>query len=138
MSLDERRKRKNFQDEQYPDLKADIDEAATFEVEIDVDWDKLTEMDDLKMDLWEEAWTKVFFRPLANAFDAITIDELGREALEAELESVVITNEERHSYASEIASFENGVLTLDHEPNVNIRDVKGRTEAIVEELEANL
>lgn len=138
MGLEERRKLKTFQDEQYPELKAEIDEAATFEVDIDVDWDSISEMDGMKMDLWDEAWTKIYFRPLADAFDAITIDDIGREALEANLQSVVVTNEEGNKYASDVASFEDGVLTIDHKPNINVRDVDERAEAIVSELEASL
>lgn len=137
MGLEERRKAKEFQEEQYPELKAEIDEAATFEVDIDVNWDSLTETDS-NMDLWHDGWTKVFFKPLANAFDEITVDELGKEALEANLESVVITNDEGNKYASNFASFEDGVLTLDHQPCVNVRKVEERTDAIVSELGDNL
>ena len=137
MGLQERRAVKTFQDEQFPELRDAIDEAAGFDVGVDVDWDAISEMEYLDADAYGEAFTKVYFTPVAEAFAEICIDDIGQEALEASLESVEVTNEEGLWLANSVG-FDDGVLTIDHKPDTHVDKVDERTAAIVSTLEEHL
>ncbi|ELY91973.1 hypothetical protein [Natrinema altunense] len=134
MDLKNKRKVKQFEEEELPSLKESMDDAAGFEVNLDIEWESLID-ERVNEDLWFEGWTKVYFRPTIDAFEAICSDELGREALQADLESVVFRNEA--GMTGDI-SYEDGVLTVDKEPCTNMDKVDERTESIVTLLESNL
>ena len=72
MGLAERRAIQSFQQQHYPALKKEIDDAAGFEVAIDVRWDTLAE--EGMSHLYDEYLPKVFFQVLSGAFRAICID----------------------------------------------------------------
>ena len=134
MNLNNKRKVKQFEEEEMPSLKESMDDAAGFEVDLDIEWESLI---DERVDeaLWFEGWTKVYFQPTTDAFASICSDELGQEALQADLESVVFKNEA--GMTGDI-SYEDGVLTVDKEPCTNMDKVDKRTESIVSLLESNL
>lgn len=135
MGLAERRAAKNFEDNNYPGLKSEIDAAAGFETDIEVNWASLA-VDDYGH-MYEEAFGKVYFQPLIAAFAAICIDNMGKEALKSGLKKIVIKNEsDRSNYRG--FTFEDGVLTIDHKPVTNIDDIKDRTEGITALLEKGL
>ena len=136
MGLAERRAAKDFETKRFPQLKEAIDKAACFAVAVEVAWEKLAAPD--QAHLYEESWEKVYFRPLAEAFTAICIDDMGKEALKASLKKVVITNSGGTYYGDRIATFSDGVLTLDHEPCTNVDDVADRTTGIRKVLESAL
>lgn len=136
MGLAERRAAKKFEDTLYPPLKQQIDAAAHFTVPVEVNWQTLAT--DEQAHLYDECWPKVYFTPLIEAFEAITIDDMGREALKGALKRVVIRNTSDVSSASSMVSFEGGVLTLDHQPCTNVDDVRDRREAIQQTLEKAL
>ncbi|WP_363466737.1 hypothetical protein [Halogeometricum borinquense] len=117
-----------------PSLKESMDDAAGFEVGLNIEWESLIDKR-VNEDLWFEGWTKVYFQPTIGAFEAICSDELGREALQADLESVVFKNEA--GMTGDI-SYEDGVLTVDKEPCTNMDKVDKRTKSIVSLLESNL
>lgn len=135
MGLAERRAAKNFQDETYPKLKAEIDAAAGFETNLEIDWTSLA-TDDMAH-LYEECWPKVYFRPLVDAFTAVCVDDMGKEALAEGLKQIVIKNENDRSNPNGF-TFEGGVLTIDHKPTTNVDDVKDRASAIQKLLEKGL
>ncbi len=87
--------------------------------------------------LYGKDWPKVFFEPLVGALSAITVDDMGREALKAKLSKIVIANT-TSSYGASAFTFEGGTLTIDHEPHTNVDDVTLRTEALRELLERSL
>ncbi|QCW05070.1 hypothetical protein [Natrinema pallidum] len=134
MNLKNKRKVKQFEEEELPSLKESMDDAAGFEVDLDIEWESLID-ERVNDDLWFEGWTKVYFQPTIDAFEAICSDELGREALQADLESIVFRNEA--GMTGDI-SYEDGVLTVDKEPCTNMDKVDERTESIVTLLESNL
>ncbi|AHB64777.1 hypothetical protein HISP_01735 [Haloarcula hispanica N601] len=134
MDLKSKRKVKEFQEEEMPSLKDSIDDAAGFEVDLDIQWESLID-ERVNEELWFEGWTKVYFLPTISAFEAICSDKLGREALEAELESVVFKNVA--GMTGEI-NYSDGVLTVDKEPCTNMDKVDKRTESIVSLLEGSL
>ncbi|MFC7072868.1 hypothetical protein ACFQJ7_13670 [Halovenus rubra] len=134
MELGHKRTVKEFEDDEMPSLKESLDDAAGFEVELDIEWDTLID-ERVDEELWFEGWTKVYFQPTIDAFESICSDELGQEALQADLESVVFKNEA--GMTGDI-SYEDGVLTVDKEPCTNMNKVDKRTESIVSVLESSL
>ncbi|MGN6110522.1 MAG: hypothetical protein ACTHU0_35795 [Kofleriaceae bacterium] len=135
MGLAERRAIKEFETTIYPGLKKQIDEAAGFEVALEVKWDTLAK-DEEYVKSWAEAWPKLFFEPIIDAFKRICIDDMGKEALKEGLKKVVVQNT-KESYSSYWAAFEAGVLTLDHQ-FTNVDYVSERTDTLVGVLEKGL
>ncbi len=136
MGLAERRAVKEFETKRFPQLKKDIDEAAGFEVPVTVQWETLTL--EGESHLYDECWPKVYFEPLIAALKSITADDMGKEALKASLKKIEIQNRAGTSYGDRIASFDGGVLLLDHQPHTNVDDVKDRTDGIRTLLESKL
>jgi hypothetical protein len=135
MGLAERRAVERFKNDDYPGWKARIDQAAGFAVPVEVAWDELAVGD--YADSYAEFFPKVYFQPLADALAAVTIDELGKNALRDGLSRIVIRNTGGYYSASGIG-FAEGVLTLDHQPHVNIDDGPERAKALQRTLESAL
>lgn len=131
MGLAERRAIKQFSEGKYIQLKQEIDIAAGFEVTMDVNWESLAIEDCAH--LYEEAFTQVYFRPLLEAIKAITIDELGQEALKTGLKQVLIENS-----GSSWPIFEAGVLTLPFDSVANLDYWSDRQQSIQRALEKGL
>lgn len=131
MGLRERRAIKTFQSEQLPTLKARLDEAAGFEVELEVHWDQLA-IEGGWDHLFPEAWKTIFFRTVIEAFESIAADDMGQSLLKQSVRSIVFKNESGSYGAASAISFENGVITIDHEPVTNADDYN--TEQRVERL----
>jgi hypothetical protein len=136
MGLAERRATKQFLDNRYPAIQADIRAAAGFDVPIDIDWDSLAKEDYASS--YEEFWPKVYFQPLIDALRSITRDDLGREALAAGLQRIVIRNASGYYAPSSAITFANKVLTIDHDSTSNVDDVKDRTDHMIRTLEKGL
>ncbi|NOK32460.1 hypothetical protein HMI49_04515 [Corallococcus exercitus] len=137
MGLAERRAAKEFETKRFPQFKKEIDEAAGFDVPVTVAWETLAL--DGESHLYDECWSKVYFVPLIAALKAITIDDMGKEALKAGLKKIEIQNRADTSNASRFAaSFEGGTLLLDNKPHTNVDDVKDRTQSIQSLLESKL
>lgn len=136
MGLAERRAAKEFEENKFPDLQKKVQEAAGFKLPIEVDWESIAENDYAHM--YEEAWTKVYFTPLIDAFKGITVDQMGKDALKEALKKVVIKNRGGHYSAPSCYEFANGVLTFDHQPVSNVDDVNSRAEELRKLLESKL
>ncbi|MBS1652401.1 MAG: hypothetical protein JSU07_10360 [Bacteroidetes bacterium] len=128
MGLVEKRAVKAYQEGTYTKLINEINKIAGFKLVFEIDWDKLAEPD--YGHLYEEAFTKVYFTPIINAFKEVTIDELGRNSLKKMLKKIVIKNENDIYYAENAFKFEDGVLTIDHKPLTNIDNIQERSEAL--------
>jgi hypothetical protein len=86
---------------------------------------------------YTEYFPKVYFQPLTRALAAITIDDMGKEALRETLTKIVIRN--TGNYASETGfSFVDGVLTVDHRSDANVDHDDDRAKWLQELLEAGL
>ena len=72
------------------------------------------------------------------AIEQIAYDELGRKALQANLLSIVVRNTVGNSDSLAMVSFEEGILTIDHDPHTNVQEIYLRTEAILRCLEERL
>jgi hypothetical protein len=136
MGLAERRAAKEFRDKHYPALEAEIRAAAGFDLALEIDWDSLSKEDYANM--YAESWPKVYFQPLIESLRSITRDDLGREALTAGLTRVVIRNTSGFYSPYSAITFEDKVLTIDHDPVTNIDDVKDRTDHMTQILEKGL
>lgn len=136
MGLAERRAVKDFQDKQYPELKRALDAAAGFGVEVEVNWDTLAQ--DEMSHLYAEAFPKVYFKPIIDAFQTICADQMGKDALKGALKKVVICNTSGYWSPEGAIKFEGGTLKIDHEPCSNIDYIEERTKHIVSLLEKSL
>src|SRR4051794_20785094 len=117
MGLAERRAIEQFRTEEYPAWKERIDAAAGFDVPVEVAWPEFGN-DGLAAHL-KEYIVKVYFTPLVDALAAVTIDDLGRDALREGLRQIVVTNTGEH-YSTSGFTFVDGVLTVDHRPTSNV------------------
>ena len=140
-NLAERRAIKSYQESVLPDLQSDINNAAGFEVVLNIDWDKIAlpgGADNYESDAY---FTDIYFKPLIKAFLSISSDELGKEALVSKLKSVKITYDSdtapTANYGNGIA-FEGDQLTINFRPFSNAGDIDERAEAMIEELESKL
>jgi hypothetical protein len=135
MGLAERRAAEKFKTDDYPAWKARIDEAAGFDVPLDVSWDELAVVDYASS--YAAFFPKVYFQPMVDALAAITIDDMGKTALRGGLKKIVVRNTEQYSSTTGFA-FEGGVLTVDHRPNSNVDDGAERAKGLQHILEAGL
>ncbi len=134
MGLAERRITMEFQQNVFPGLKKQIDEAAGFEVPVEVDWENIAESE--KSQFYKEFWPAVYFEPLIQAMRALCADDLGKEAVKAALKKVEITDSKTKDIREGI-SFESGVLRIDQRL-VNKEDWDVRRDTIVAKMEAAL
>src|SRR5215471_2575918 len=135
MGLAERRAVERFKNDDYPGWKARIDQASGFDVPVEVAWEELAAVDSASS--YATFFPKVYFQPMVDALTAITIDEMGRTALRDGLRRIVVRNSDQYGSTSGF-SFEDGVLTIDHRPNVNVDDGEERTKGMQRLLESGL
>ena len=135
LGLAERRAAQVFQNEELPQLRTRIEQAAGFEVPLEVHWEQLTV--EGESHLYKDAWASVFFEPLIAAFRDIAVDEMGRNALKQEVHRVVIKSTGNGS-PDHWAHLEGGTLTLDILPTSNAGDVQERTNTLTRFLENRL
>ena len=133
MGLKERRAITDFQTAKYPELEKAILDAAAMPVEIQVDWDSLAI--EGSSHLYAECIPAIYFAPLTGALKSITADAMGAEALKSALKKIIIHNKGNVSAAAKVATFADGVLTLDHKPTTNVGQAKERETAIRNLLE---
>ncbi len=135
MGLAERRAVGEFQEKSFPAWAKKVNEAVGIDVKITVDWDKLAAPDYSHM--YEDAFTKVYFTPLVDGLKEICKDKMGKDALQAALKEVIITNTKDYYYG-DCWTFADGKITLDHSPISNIDNIDDRTKGLVAELEKSL
>jgi hypothetical protein len=134
MGLAERRAIKSFQDNQWPPLLKQIQDAAGFLVAVEVDWESLATSESTH--LYDECLPKVYFLPVVEGLKRIAIDDMGKDALKNSVQKIVIQNK-KPDYSSYWASFEAGVLTLDHQL-ANADYIQDRADELVRVLEPKL
>ncbi len=135
MGLAEKRAAAEFETNAYPTLKKTIQEAAGFELPIEVRWDTLMKQEKY-VKAWPEAWPKLYFTPIVNAFSKICIDDMGKAALKETLKKIVI-QDTKPSHSSQWAAFDKatGLLTLDHQ-FTNLGEIQSRSDILRKVLEA--
>ena len=135
MGLAERRGVEQFKNDDYPGWKSRIDEAAGFDVPVEVDWQELAVADYASS--YPDFFPQVYFQPLVDALSAVTIDDLGKSAIREGLSKIVIRNTDQF-YSTSGISFADGVLTFDHKPHTNVGDGEERAKGLRQALEAGL
>jgi hypothetical protein len=135
MGLAERRSAERFKNEDYPGWKSQIDQAAGFDVPVEVNWDELAVADYASS--YADFFPQVYFQPLADALSAVGVDEMGKSALREGLSKIVIKNTDAF-YSTSGISFADGVLTFDHKPHANIGDGEERAKGLRQALESGL
>ena len=134
MGLAERRATLEFQTTLYPGLKKQIDDAAGFEVPMEINWDSLAEPNEAR--IYNEYWAKIYFEPLIAALKSVCADDLGKQALKDSLKKVEILRTGQY-YDGKGFSYEAGVLKLD-DKLTNVDHIQDRTDAIISTLEKAL
>ena len=135
MGLAERRASKEFQDKHFPELKKEIQKLAGFEVPIEVLWEQLAV--EGQTELYKEAWTEIFFKPVINGLRQIGRDEMGKDALKAGLKRIEFRNSAGAYSPSRAITFQDGQLVIDHELS-NVGDTEDRTKYLIEIVEKGL
>ena len=136
MGLAERRATKAFQDNQLPGLTAEIHALAGHPVPIEVNYEQLAKPD--YAESYGDFFRKVYFQPVIDAFKAIAIDDMGKDALKTGVKKIVFQNS-KDTYTAEYAvSFEGGVVMIDHDSCSNVDYVDDRARALTKVLEKGL
>jgi hypothetical protein len=133
MGLAERRALNEFQEKHFNAWEKKIHAAAGFALPVEVKWPELTKNE--YAHLYHEAWEKVYFQPLIEAFKEIGKDEMGRKALQAGVKKVVFCYSGT-GYSN--LKFEDGVIIFDHDPIANLEYGFERTKELVGLLEKAL
>ena len=139
--LAERRAITAYREEKWPAIQKAIQEAAGFEVPVEVDWDRLAIAGDSAHYADDEYFGKTIFQPLTEALRSITRDDMGRQALRQNLQRIQITFNEETAPASNYPNgltFDNGALTINWRPFSNTADYEPRVEALTQLLESKL
>lgn len=133
MGLAERRAIKQFEDNQWPSLQKQINDAAGTSIPIEVDWASLAA--EGYAHLYEESLPKIYFIPIIEAFKKIAFDEMGKEALAAGVTKIIVQN--KKDYTSWWAELEGKVLVLDYQ-FTNADYIQDRVDVLVKKLEEKL
>jgi hypothetical protein len=135
MGLAERRAVELFKSDDYPQWKAKIDQASGFEMPVEVAWDELAVEEYAAS--YASFFPQVYFQPLLDALTAITVDEIGKSALRQGLKKIFIRNTGQYHNSRGFA-FDEGVLTIDHQPHSNVADGPERAKGLQQLLESGL
>lgn len=133
MGLAERRATTDFQEKHFSAWEKKLHAALGTATPIEVDWAQLSKPD--YAHLYQEAWEKVYFTPLLEAFKEIGKDDLGRKALQSGVKKIWIGFTDT-SYSN--IRFEDGVIFMDHDPVSNLDYHQARKDELVQLLEKNL
>ncbi|MFK7159458.1 hypothetical protein V6U78_00215 [Marinospirillum sp. MEB164] len=136
MGLAEKKASHEFQKNRFDGLKEQLNAAAGFDLEVEVNWTSL-EVDNYAH-LYDEAWAQVFFNPLINAFKEMCADDFAQGIIKEGVKKVIIQNTSDNWSSSRFAEFKEGVLTLDHSPITNIHHEADRQANIKEVVEKGL
>ena len=137
MGLTAKRQIEDFKTKQFDKYKKQILDLSSPNVEVEVDWSTVGKPDEDMEHLIAETTGKIYFEPVIQAFKAVGVDQMGKDALKDSVKKVVIKNS-ADSTNYEYFTFENGVLTIDHRPVYNVDDLNERTEYVTELLIKNL
>lgn len=139
--LAERRAIATYQKDQYPALQKKIQQAAGFEVPIEVNWNSIAMPGDAEHYAQDDYFVKTIFQPIEMALAEVAKDDMGKTALKEKLKKISIMYSEAGASASvykERVKFEGGVLSVNFRPFTNTSEVADRTAAIRKALEAGL
>lgn len=133
LGLKERQAVETFKQEKYPQLTAAINEAAGFDVEMEIDWDSIA-AGGVGAQSFDQ-WQKVFFDPIALAFKAVNVDDITAGALKKNLKKIkIISTGKKYLSPSYPPTYSDGIITID-DRLVNVSSVNTRAKIIQSTLE---
>ncbi|RYI32722.1 MAG: hypothetical protein EON48_04590 [Acetobacteraceae bacterium] len=141
IGLAERRAIAAYRQEKYPAIEQGIQQAASFPVPVEIEWDQLTLPGDAAYYARDDYFGKTIFEPLTASLRNITADTMGRDALRAKLQRIHVRFDEKTAPASNYPnglSFRDGMLDINWRPYSNTDDLQDRTKAITQLLEKSL
>ncbi|MDW8369999.1 MAG: hypothetical protein RMK81_06975 [Geminicoccaceae bacterium] len=141
LALAERRGLKAYQEKIRPEQLAAIQAAAGTPIEVEVHWEKLASRGYGQRFLEPDWFTDIYFVPLTKALAEVGRDEIGREAIKAKLQRIVVTFDDATAPVSSYENglrFEAGTLVINFRPGENASDIDWRVQAIVALLEKSL
>jgi hypothetical protein len=141
LGLAERRGLATYREQIFPGLLQEIHAAAGFELPVEVMWDTLAVQGQGARYNEPGFFTDIYFRPLILALQQITRDQMGKDALKAGLQRVVVRFDPASAPASNWPnglSFTGGTLTINFRPWSNTGDIQPRAAAMVQVLERGL
>ena len=139
--LAERRAIAAYAKETWPSLEKAIQTAAGFAVPVTLDQKSLALPGLAESYASDDYLRKTIIDPLIQSLTDIASSDIGKEALQEKLKSIVIHYDEASAPASNYAdgvSFADGVLTVNWKPFTNVDDIQPRTKALTTELEQKL
>ena len=140
-SLAERRAIAAYQKDQYPALQKKIQQAAGFDVPVEVNWNSIAMPGDAEHYAQDDYFVKTIFQPIEMALAEVAKDDMGKTALKEKLKKISIMYSEAGASASaykERVKFTGGVLAVNFRPFTNTDEVQDRAKAIRQALEAGL
>lgn len=136
MILKKRRSVLAYRDFVFPRWKEELDLFLGFSLPVDVQWETLFQGE---ATVWTfQHLSEVYFLPLRYAIDQVAFDTLGRTALHAGCKAITVLNSCENFDSAAMATFDDGILTIDHAPETNVHEIYQRTEAIRRCLEDHL
>ena len=141
LALPERRALQTYQASTFPGLQARIQQAAGFDVPVQVQWEAIAVRGQAASYNEPDYWTNTIFLPIEDALKSIGSDEIGKKALRDTLKGVAVTFDPDTAPASAYergVTFKDGVLTINFQPFTNVSDRADRVKAIVKVVEAGL
>ena len=130
LSLSQRRALKQYQETRFPELQRQINEAAKFDVPLEVQWEAIASHGEAQDYLRDTFFTDIYFTPLIDALQGVAAERT--KPLQAKLKKVVFTCD-RDAASVQFArtvQFKDGTLTIDFEPFTNAMQRRERTQAI--------
>ena len=136
MGLAERRIAAAYEKDKLPVWKQKIEAAAGGPIELDVQVEPLVKEGFLEH--YPATLDYNFFQPLENAFKAICIDDMGRDALKAKIKKVRIKSD--RNWSSMEVTVDGDTLVLDADPSYERTEnaVPDYTQRITSVLEKSL
>lgn len=119
-------------------MQAEMKELAGVEIPFEVEWESLPRENSASFLM--DGLNYVFFLPVLEAFRSVCADEMGKEAIAANLKKIVIRNSEaKEGSPQPEISFLDGVLLIDQRlSNSDENYMKERTKVVIRALEAGL
>ena len=105
MTLDDRRYVEQVKSERVPEAQRQVNEAASGEIALNVDWDSFDSRESVEM-------LEYTLQEIPKAVAAIASDDLGREALAGKLTAMTIVNSESDDWQKN-AVIEDGALRVE-------------------------
>ena len=136
LDLPQRRALKQYQESRFPEQQKRINEAAKFDLPLEVQWEAMAAKGTGEGYLNDDYFTNVYFVPLANALKGVTADTMGANALKAKLKKVVFAcdKDAASDGYDQAIRFKDGILTIDWAPFTNPQDQERRTQTIAAAL----